>query len=123
MTWHRDRTFELTVDPARGTLTFPAVLPEVSARSELFHDFQAFLRLRQSEQMPAHRRTDPHKAGLSCAVRKGDLALTLTVRDGDFSYGTRKLISLVHEVYLVFLYDGKYYQYMIDVFDLDPDHL
>ena len=33
---------------------------------------------------------------------------------------TRKLIHLVHEIYLVFLQEG-HSDYMVEVFDLDPD--
>jgi hypothetical protein len=35
----------------------------------------------------------------------------------------QKLIGLVQEIYMGFLYDGRYYDYMIEVFDLDPDHM
>ena len=37
------------------------------------------------------------------------------------TYGTRKLIHLVHEIFLEFLAEGKYFEYQIEAFDLDPD--
>ncbi len=33
----------------------------------------------------------------------------------------RKLIHPVHEGYMDFLNDGRYYEYMAETFDLDPD--
>jgi len=42
----------------------------------------------------------------------------MVAADGDVEYA---LIHLVHETYMVFLYDGRYYSYLIDTFDLDPD--
>jgi len=54
--------------------------------------------------------------------RGGTVALTVKALDGDVEYATRGLINLVHEIYLVFLMDGRNYDYMIETFDLDPDH-
>ncbi len=33
----------------------------------------------------------------------------------------RQLIHLVHEIFMTFLLDGRYYEYMVETFDLDPD--
>lgn len=40
---------------------------------------------------------------------------------GDWDYVTRKLIHLVHEIFLGFLVDGGYYEYMVAHLGLDPD--
>jgi len=45
----------------------------------------------------------------------------MTVKGADFEYAARKLIHAVHEVYLTYLNDGRYYNYMVEVFDIDPD--
>ena len=50
-------------------------------------------------------------------------SLTITAADGNLKYAIRKLIQLVHEIYMVFLYDGRYYGYMLEVFNLDPDRM
>ena len=63
------------------------------------------------------------KARVRSSNRGGDVSLTLTVEDRDYEYGARKFIHLVHEVYMVFLSDGRYYEYMVDKFDLDPDRI
>ena len=66
---------------------------------------------------------DPKKCELICTNKKGSAGVTIKIFDGDWDYAARKLVTLVHEIYLMFLNDGKYYEYMIDVFDLDPDHM
>ena len=121
MLWHRDRMSELILDAQRKTLRIPVVLPQVGP--EMFQDFRQFVASRHSVDLPEHRRIDPSKAAVTCANRGGNAGVTLAVEDGDYEYGVRKLIGLVHEVYMVFLYDGRYYDYMVETFDLDPDRL
>lgn len=123
MMWHRDRRFELVLDPAKGTLRFPLVLPEIPAKSSMYREFQGYIAARHSPGLPDHRRIHPERAQASPGNRAGSVSLTMTSRDGDYAYATRKLINLVHEVFLDFLNDGRYYGYMIEKFDLDPDHL
>ncbi len=121
MRWHRDREFELIFDEGRGTLRFPALLPKFDAA--MLADLKAFVAERQSAAMPEHRRVDPSKVKLTLTRRGGDVALTATALDGDVDYAVRKLIHLVQEVYLVFLHDGKYYDYLVETFNLDPDFI
>jgi hypothetical protein len=125
MLWHRDRNFELILDTRNRTLTFPCVLPEIPPRSSMDSEFRAWVAERQSATIPEHRRIDPAKCSLSCTNKKGDLGVTLTLEgpNPDWEYGARQIINLVHEVYLWFINDGRYYTYMIDTFDLDPDHM
>ena len=75
----------------------------------------------RSKELPEHRRIDRRKVRISTAHRGGHLSLTLKVAGSDFEYVARKFIHLVHEVYLSFLNDGRYYSYMLRTFDLDPD--
>ncbi len=119
--WHRDRMFELVLDTKKGTLRFPVVLPNVQKDSEMHAAFKDFLKSRQSEDLPEHRRIDRERADVRPYNRGGDISLTLTVKDGDYDYGAQKLIHLVHEIYLDFLCDGRYRGYMIDNLGLDPD--
>ena len=125
MLWHRDQNFELVFDSARKTLTFTRVLPEVPARSSMDREFREWVAERQSDELPDHRRIDARKCSLSCTNKKGDLGITLTAMGAkpDWEYCTRAIVNLVHEVYLMFLNQGAYYTYMIDTFDLDPDHM
>ena len=122
MLWHRDQFFDLNLDTRKKTLRFPAVLPNVPARSSMYREFKEFVASRQSNGVPEHRRVDPRYVTIRISNRAGNVGLTFTVRNNDYEYATRKLINLVHEIYLVFLYDGPYYDYMVETFHLDPDH-
>lgn len=119
--WHHDHKFDCVLDSAAGTLRFPALLPQVPSGSEMDKAFRAYVKSRQLESLPEHRRIDPARAKATVTNRAGTLSLWLKVLDGDYEYGARKLVNLVHEVFLDFLYDGRYFQYLVDVFGLDPD--
>ncbi len=121
--WHRDRFFDLSLDVPRRVLRFAVVLPDVPAGSSMYAEFKAFIASRHHEDLPAHRRVDANKARVRCANRGGNVTLTLAVVDGDYEYGTRKLIQVVHEVYMAFLIDGPYLEYMVEAFQLDPDRI
>lgn len=121
MLWHRDLVFELILDLNRKTMRFPLVLPNVPAGSAMHKAFKEFVRSRQSDDLPEHRRIDKRKARVKTYIRGGDLSLTLKIEDEDYDYCARKFLQLVHEIYLVFLNDGAYYEYMVETFDLDPD--
>lgn len=120
--WHLDRVFDLVFDSNRGTMRFPLVLPDVPAASKMYLDLKEFIKSRHSAGLPDHRRIDSRKAQIACHVRSGNVSITLTVNNGDYVYGARKLINLVHEIFLVFLAD-RYYEYMVEAFDLDPDRI
>lgn len=119
--WHRERVFEFIFDPQKNTLRIPLVLPNVSA--EMYQALKEFITVRHSSVLPAHRRIDPCKAQVQTRNRNGSVSITLQVLDGDDEYGVQKLIHLVHEIYLTFLMDGHYYDYMVENFDLDPDRM
>jgi hypothetical protein len=117
--WHRDRVFEFVFDTNRNTMRFPLVLPNVPA--EMYRELKEFIKARQAAELPEHRRIDSLKAQVAVANRGGNVAISLRVINGDDEYGARKLIHLVHEIFLTFLLDGRYYDYMVENFDLDPD--
>ncbi len=121
MQWHFDRPFELHLDAVKKTLRFPALLPGMPARSEMYRALQVFVKGRQTPELPEHRRVHPAKARLALANQKGTVALTLTLKDSDFEYAARKIIQVAHEIFLVFLVDGPYYDYMVEHLGLDPD--
>lgn len=121
MVWHYDRPFELFLDVPKKTLRLPALLPGVPARSGMYRALQAFVKERQSAEVPEHRRVNPAKARLVLANQKRAVSLTLTVKDADFEYAARKIIQVVHEIFLVFLVDGPYYEYLVEHLGLDPD--
>lgn len=120
--WHRDQLFECILDTRRNTIRFPVVLPEAPAKSELYGALKDYVKARHSNELPEHRRIDSERAGVRIFNRGGNVSLTMTVKDGDYEYAVRKLIHLVHEIYLDFLSDGRFYDYMVEVLGVDPDH-
>jgi hypothetical protein len=121
MVWHHDRPFELLLDVPGKTLRFPAMLPGVPARSPMYRELQAFLKVRQTTEMPEHRRVNPAKASMTLSNARGVVSLKLVVKDGDFEYATRKIIHIVHEIFMIFLVDGPYFEYMVEQLQLDMD--
>jgi hypothetical protein len=121
MQWHKGRFYDLIYDIPKRSLRFPVVLPKVPR--PMYDDFKKFVASRQAAEVLEHRRIDPEKIRISCSLKNGNVSLLFIVKHGDFEYATRKLINLVHEVFMVFLRDGLYYEYMIETFDLDRDQM
>jgi hypothetical protein len=121
MKWHKERFYDLIFDAAKRSLRFPVVLPK--APQPMYEEFKKFVASRQSAEMLAHRRIDPGRVRISCSRKNGDISLLFISKDNDLEYATQKLINLMHEVFMVFLRDGLYYEYMIETFDIDRDQL
>jgi hypothetical protein len=121
--WHRGRVFELAFDADAGTLRLPELLTGVPADSTMYGDLKAFIRSRQSGDLPDHRRLDRHKIQIRTYNRGGIVSLVLKAKDGDSEYAVRKLVHLINEIYLIFLADGKYFEYLVETFNLDPDRM
>ena len=119
--WHFDRVWELRLDIERGRLRFPLVLPNLPADSQMYSELKEFVRSRHGESLAEHRRIDRGKAEVNTHKRNGNVSLTLTVKNDDYEYGVRKLVHLVHEIFMTFLRDGSYYEYLVDNFDLAPE--
>ena len=117
--WHRDQMFDLIFDARNKTLRMPMVLPRVPA--PMSRGLKQFVAAQFSADLLEHRRIDRRKMTLLASNRHGNASLTVKIAGSNFEYATRKLIHLVHEIYLTFLNDGRYYDYMIEVFRLDPD--
>jgi hypothetical protein len=85
--------------------------------------FKKFIASRQAAEILEHRRIDPTRVRISCSRRNGNISLLFVSKDGDLEYATQRLIHLIHEVFLIFLGDGLYSEYMIETFDIDRDQL
>ena len=123
MVWHRDQRFEFFADITKGTLRIPVVLPNVPNDSDMYAAFKEYVKRRCDQALPDHRKIDETKTNIKVLNRQGNISLTAKVLDDDFDYGTRKLVHLVHEIYMDFLMDGRNYDYLVETFDLDPDGL
>ena len=119
--WHHNRSFRLIVDRAARTVSFPAVLPAIPARSSMLGELRRFTRQFTSAGLPPHRRVDPAKGRLRLASRRAGVSLSLTVIRGEWEYCTRRLVHIAHEIYMVFLPDGPYQDYRVEKLGLDPD--
>jgi hypothetical protein len=86
----------------------------------MYREFKKFMESRFTKEVPEHRRLDRKKVRVACGNRGGDVSVTLTIVGSDYAYGTRKLVHLIHEVFLTFLLE--YFDYQVEAFDLDPDH-
>ncbi len=119
--WHFDRVLTVLLDRQAGTLAFPELLPSVPARSAMYKAFRTFVTSFASPERPPHRRVDPRRAKILCSNRGGTIVLAMKVLDGDYEFATRKLVHVAHEVFMVFLRDGPYYEYCVAHLGLDPD--
>ena len=115
--WFRNRTYEFVVDTKTNAITCPVVLPQVDA--DLFAKLKTFLKSRQSEEVPAHRRIDPAKAKITSSNKAGNVSVTLTTKDADAEYLVRRFVNLINEIFQVFLHE--HFDYQVKAFDLDPD--
>jgi hypothetical protein len=121
--WHRGRVFELAFDAGTGTLRLPELLTGVLPDSTMYEEFKSFIRERQADELPDHRRIDARKVQIRAYNRGGNILLVMKAKDGDVEYALRKLVHLVNEIYLTFLADGKYFDYLVETFNLDPDRM
>ena len=119
--WHRGQVFDLKYDHRKQTLRLACVLPAVPGESDMYRAFKGWLKQRQGDKLPDHRRCDRSKVSLRPYNRGGNIALTLGILDGDVEYAASKLMSLVNEIYLDFLSNGLYFDWLVETFDLDPD--
>jgi len=119
--WHHEKFFDIQYDVKTNTIKFPVLLPEIPSDSDMYKSFKKFVKARQADTLPDHRRIEVSKAQVKTLNRKGNVTLSLKLLDDDIEYGAKKIVHLAHEVFMDFLMDGLYYDYLVDVFDLDPD--
>jgi hypothetical protein len=118
LVWFRNRSYEITVDTRKGVIRCPVVLPQ--ATPEICAKLKLFIQSRHTEEVPPLRRIDPAKARAICAIRGGNVSVTLTVNDDDYESATRRFVHLLHEIFLVFL--QEHFDYQVEAYDLDPDN-
>jgi hypothetical protein len=121
--WHRGRVFELAFDARAGTFRLPDLLTGIPVESSMYEDLKVFIRSRQSDELPDHRRLDARKTQVRTYNRSGNVLLVMKVKDGDSEYAVRKLVHLINEIYLTFLAEGKYFDYLVETFNLDLDRM
>ena len=119
--WFRDVTFRLVFDRRRRTLTFVDMLPGIPPRSAMDRGLRAFVQRYTSTAVPEHRRVDPRRVVVSVVNRAGAESLIFAFRTKDVAYAVRKAVHLAHDILQDFLNDGRYVQYSVDYFNLNPE--
>ena len=120
--WFRNQTMGLEVDVGRGRVRLNEVLPPIAPRSKLYRELRAWLRSRESPELPAHRRIDPAQFRAAFHNSGGSVQLSVISETGDTTLAARKLLHLTNELYLDFLAGAERYDWIVEAFDLDPDN-
>jgi hypothetical protein len=119
--WHFRQILSIRLDTTKSTLTLPNVIPHASAAPNIRRELSAFLRHCAAPERPSHRRIDPEKSSVTCYAKNDSLSVRVTVRDGDYEYATRKLVHLVNEIFLDFLREAQYVEYMVAHMNMNPE--
>ena len=114
--WLYDQPFTLTYNAQRKSLALIDLLPNVETDSMMHKELKAFLKRRSDAGLPDHRRVDAARGVVTSRTRSGVVSVEMTVRGDEYQYATRKLIQVVHEV---FLFLNEYWaEYMWKSFQL-----
>jgi hypothetical protein len=119
--WFRDVTFRVVFNRPRRTLTFVDMLPGIPSRSEMDRHLRAFVKTYTSAAVPEHRRVDPRRVTVSVVNRGGTESLVFAFRTKDTAYAVRKAVHLANDILQDYLSDGRYAQYNVDHFNLNPE--
>ena len=117
--WLARHQMELSVDTAKHVLRFKQLLPGIPASSKMYAELKSFLREREAEQLPDHRRIDPRRAQVSCFNRGGFVSISLKVKKNQYAYGVNRIVNLVHELF-VHLRDA-HPEYLMENFDVPQE--
>jgi hypothetical protein len=111
--------FSISVDGKRRRLVMADLLPGVERDSMMYRELKEFLKGRADADVPEHRRVDLQLAPVAARLRHGVGSLELTLVEGDYEYGARKLVNLAHET---FLFLSEYWaDYMWENFELNME--
>jgi hypothetical protein len=119
--WFRDVTFRVVFDRSRRTLTFVGMLPGIPARSDMDRHLRAFVKTYTSTAVPEHRRVDPRRVRVTVVNRGGAESLVFAFRTKDTAFAVRKAVHLANDILQDYLNDGRYVQYNVDYFNLNPE--
>jgi hypothetical protein len=119
--WLRDVSFRVVFDRRTRTFTFVDMLPDVAPRSDMDRRLRAFVKMYTSTAVPEHRRVDPRHVAVSVVNRGGAESLKFTIRTRDIAFGVRKAVHLAHDILQDFLNDGRYVEYNVAHFNLNPE--
>ena len=119
--WLADSAFVLALKPDRQELELKDVLPAVPFRSDMDRAFRQFLILRSAASVPAHRRLDADRFGISCRNRQQKLSVILSFKAEDAGAAAKTAVNLLHEIFNNFLLEGPYQNYMVEFFNVPEE--
>lgn len=120
-TWLREVGFEVSFDAGRRTLTFIDMLPAIPARSPMDRHLREFVKRFTSTAVPLHRRVEARRIGVKAVNRDGAISIEFAFKTKDTTFAVRKAVHLAYDVLQDFLNDGRYAQYCVDHFNLNPE--
>ncbi|MGC4027898.1 MAG: hypothetical protein QM696_03345 [Steroidobacteraceae bacterium] len=119
--WLRDRVFTLVYDPRGSRMKMPGLFIAAPRNPPMAANLRSYLKTMAAEDRPPHRRVDPARMRVSVRSAANDIDLLAHVTEPDAGWAARKLISLVNEIYMMFLSDPLYYEYRVKIFNAHPD--
>lgn len=117
--WLYRRRYCVVFDERACTLTFKDVLPHFPIDSAMYGALKAFVKSRSDAGLRAHRRIDRGRAEAKCVNRGGCVSISVKVKRNQYTYGVRKLVTLVHEVFNMI--DQEFTEYLYEHFDLPEE--
>jgi len=81
----------------------------------MYAELKRFIQQRYDGELPEHRRIDRKRAEITCSNRRGNVSVTLKVKNDQYAYGVNKIVNLVHDLF-VHLQDS-YADYLAENFD------
>jgi len=119
--WHLDRSFELVANGGTRKLTFPCILPGVEKSHAIDTDLRSFVKSRIGPGVEQHRRLASKPESVRVINRQGSIALSIAAEDDDACTLVERTIGLGHQIFTLFLRNGGYDDYLMDVLGLDLD--
>lgn len=117
--WLTPRPLSATYDPVRGVVSFTRLFPAVDSVPGVAAALRASVAARATRRVPAHRRLDQRRARIRCAVRRGDLSLSVAVRGRSHEYAMRHALNLINDLFL--LLHETYPDYLVAQFGLSSE--
>lgn len=119
--WHLGHNFELVADSKAGRLTFPCLLPGVDRKDVLDADLREFVKSLTGPGVAKHKRLAENPANVRLTNRQGSMALSIAAENDDTRALVERTFNLGHQVFALFLRNGGYDEYLVEVFDIDLD--
>jgi hypothetical protein len=120
--WFRDREFRLLMDAAARSLRLEGALEQLPPRSALEKGLRAWLRSRQDERLPAHRRTDAGRVALQLRNGAAGVAILMRLHGEHWDYATRRMVHLLNELHVDHLPREAPLDWLVAEFALDPEN-